>query len=113
MTNTKRGEILAEAKALTEGDRNESYGDPHLNMSHHANLFTEYCRIRGLLTREQAFTSVDMAECMNLGKIARRAQNQGHKDSYVDGAAYTAIAYENYESGKEDVDIREARGWDQ
>jgi Domain of unknown function (DUF6378) len=110
MTNTIRGQVLNEAQALTEGDRNQSYGDPKVNLQHHADLFTTYCRIRGLLAPDKAFTASDMAEALNLGKIARRAFNQGHRDSYVDGCAYTAIAYECAEKAIETKAIRPFKG---
>jgi hypothetical protein len=95
MTNKPhREQCLDRAKALTLGDRNKQYGDPYTNLKNHADMFTVFCKARGLLAPDKAFIASDMAECLNLGKIARRAQNVQHVDSYDDGVAYTAIAHE-------------------
>jgi hypothetical protein len=91
---TVRGEVLLEGKELTEGDRNKAYGSPYENLSNHAALATSYLIAAKVLPHGSKLYANHMAEIMNLGKIARRAVNPLHRDSYVDGAAYTAIGFE-------------------
>lgn len=92
-SKSTRQEILETALELTIGDRNKSYGDPHYNHTVYANLVDAY--LCGRSNRpETPINSVDAAVLMALAKISRIAVNQNHKDNYVDGAAYMAIAGE-------------------
>ena len=92
---TPRGKILEEAKRLTEGDRNKTHGDPKPNMECFAQLLDAY-----LIGRDEyeigsgLLDSIDGAIIMCLFKIARIAGNRKHTDSYIDLAAYAAIAGE-------------------
>jgi hypothetical protein len=82
---TERERILAEASALVMGDRQEQYGTPQVNF---ARIVAGWSVILGVdVTPDQA------ALCMAWLKIARLAQGP-HRDSYVDGAAYLALAGE-------------------
>lgn len=81
-----RIELLSEAIELTGGDRNEAYGDPVLNHQHIADIFNAVTG-RNLSAREIVLVHVAT-------KLARRARNPTHRDSYVDGMAYTGIEYE-------------------
>ena len=83
---TTRGEILDTAKALTEGDRNVMYGPPKDEYTRLAILWGAFLEVP--LTAQQ--TAVMMA----LLKINRTVNAPAHMDSYVDGAAYLAIAGE-------------------
>lgn len=81
----KREAILKEGIRLTTGDRDEVYGDPLVNMTHTAALWSAY-----LLHK---VTAEDVAHMMTLVKIAR-SRSGDNADNYVDGAVYQAIAGE-------------------
>ena len=80
-----RGEILQEAARLTARDRQKTYGDPTVNHSRIADLWTTYL--------EQQITPQQVAICMALVKIARLMETET-EDSFIDLTAYAAIAGE-------------------
>jgi hypothetical protein len=80
-----RGDILQEAARLTAKDRQQTYGDPRTNHCRIADLWTIY------LGKE--VTPQQVAICMALVKIARLMETET-ADSFVDLAAYAAIAGE-------------------
>lgn len=81
----KRTEVLEAAAALINGDRQEAYGPPIANFNRIA---------EGWATILQADVSAEqVALCMAWLKIARLV-NGPHDDSYVDAAAYMALAAE-------------------
>ena len=80
-----RGDILKEAIRLTASDRQKTYGDPRTNHCRIADLWTTYLEVE--IKPEQ------VAICMALVKIARLMETQT-EDSFVDLAAYAAIAGE-------------------
>ena len=81
----KRTEVLESAAALINGDRQEAYGPPIVNFNRIA---------EGWATILQAdVTAEQVALCMAWLKIARLV-NGSHDDSYVDAAAYMALAAE-------------------
>jgi hypothetical protein len=82
----ERGEILDEAKHLTHGDRNKNYGKPLTNHQRIAGLWSIYL--------EQEISPSQAAMCLALVKVARLIESPDHLDSFVDGAAYFAIAGE-------------------
>lgn len=81
-----RGEILKEAERLTHGDRNKNYGDPKVNHQRIADLWSTYMGVK--------FEPTQVAICLALVKIARLIETPDHADSFVDLAAYAAIAGE-------------------
>jgi hypothetical protein len=81
-----RGKILDEAKRLTSTDRNEIYGDPYTNHKRIADLWSAYL--------ETEISPSQVALCLSLVKIARLIESPNHLDSYIDLAAYSAIAGE-------------------
>ena len=81
-----RKEILKEAERLTAEDRNKAYGPPLIN---HQRIAQIWSVILG-----QEITPSQVALCMVGVKLARLAQTPDHMDSFVDGAAYMAIAGE-------------------
>jgi len=81
-----RKDILAEAIAITTGDRNDSYGDP---LPNHERIAAIWSVILGM-----EITATQAALCMAGMKLARLAYDPNHTDSYIDGAAYLAIAAE-------------------
>ena len=83
--NTTRSEILSEANRLIHGDRQAAYGPPRENFKR---IGRGWEIILGVdVTAEQ------VALCMAWLKIARLCEGP-HRDSYVDGAAYLALAGE-------------------
>lgn len=81
-----RGDILKEASRLTHGDRNKNYGDPLTNHQRIAALWSVF--LEAEVTPEQA------AIMLALVKVARLIESPDHLDSFIDGAAYFAIAGE-------------------
>ena len=78
-------DILKEAEKLVGGDRQEDYGDKLTNHENIANFWSAYLNFN--------VTPHDVAICIALVKIAR-LKHAHKKDSYVDLAAYAAIAGE-------------------
>lgn len=81
-----RTKVLEEASSLTTGDRLKSYGSPYQN---HADIAAGWSVILG-----KQVTPAEVALCMAWLKIARTVKDPHLIDSYVDGAAYMAIAGE-------------------
>lgn len=92
MNDAIRKQILEKAVELTLGDRNKSYGDPKENMEFIAKLFNVW------MSNEPSdfyeFDSVDVAMFLLFVKISRIRVSPQHTDSYIDAAAYVAIAAE-------------------
>ena len=78
-------DILLEARELVAGDRHEDYGDKLVNHTRIADLWSTYL--------ETPVRPDQVAIMMGLVKIARSMHATKH-DSYVDLAAYSAIAGE-------------------
>ena len=78
-------EILKEANNLIGGNRNDDYGDKLTNHQNIAALWSIFLR--------KTITPHDVAMCMVLVKVAR-LMHAHKKDSYLDLAAYAAIAGE-------------------
>jgi hypothetical protein len=85
---------LEEAINLTTGQRNVDYGDPVENHAHIARIFNA---ITG-----KDLSARDIAIVHQATKLARRQNTPAHRDSYVDGAAYTGIEYECALAERED-----------
>ena len=83
--------ILEEANKLIGGDRNDDYGDKLTNHKNFAALWSIFLR--------KKITAHDVAMCMALVKVAR-LMHAHKKDSYIDLAAYAAIAGEINERDK-------------
>ena len=80
-----RQEILQQAISLTMGDRNEQNGDPRENHERIAKIWS--------VILHQEIEPYQVALCMAGLKLARLAYNP-LEDSFIDGAAYFAIAGE-------------------
>ena len=83
--------VLDEAKRLTMGDRNKTYGDPVDNMNHIAKLWSQTF---GDDPWRKPFKGSEVAIMMAQVKIARLRTSPTHMDNYVDAAAYIAMAYQ-------------------
>ena len=81
----KRKEILQTAINLTMGDRHEQNGDPYENHLRIAKIWS--------VILDKEIEPYQVALCMAGLKIARLAYNP-LDDSFIDGAAYLAIAGE-------------------
>lgn len=81
-----RGGILRRACELTEGDRNDAYGDPYPEYERLGKVWG--ARLGVEISAHQA--ALMMADL----KANRLWSNPGHEDSPIDGAAYFAIAGE-------------------
>lgn len=86
INNWNRTVLLDEANDLINGDRQQEYGPPEENFRRIAAGWSV------ILSRD-----VDMFEvalCMAWLKVARLVESPRHRDSYIDGAAYIALAGE-------------------
>ena len=87
-------QALERALAITGGDRAESYGSMWENHENIARLWNGYLYNKSHLTAE------DVANMMELLKIARRKLGSFNEDDYTDGAGYAAVALECREAQK-------------
>ena len=81
----KRTEVLDFATALINGDRERDYGTPAENFGRIADGWS--------VILQSDVSAEQVALCMAWLKIARLV-NGPHEDSYVDAAAYMALAAE-------------------
>ncbi|AQY55673.1 hypothetical protein PBI_HUFFY_72 [Gordonia phage Huffy] len=81
-----KGEILAKADELVNGDRNKNYGDAKTNHQRIADMWSVI-----LGKRVEAH---EVAACMVALKLARLIETPDHLDSWVDMAGYAAIGGE-------------------
>ena len=79
-------EFLEEASKLIGGDRQKDYGDKVQNHTNIANLWSAYLDVE--------VTAENVAIMMGLLKVARTKLGATSKDTYIDMAAYSAIAGE-------------------
>ena len=82
----KTEKALETAKELVTGPRAKTYGDKIRNHCNIAKLWTAYL--------DKEITAHDAAVMMALLKVARTKFGQPTSDTYVDAAAYMAIAGE-------------------
>ncbi|ANA85619.1 phosphofructokinase [Gordonia phage Splinter] len=81
-----KGEILAKADELVNGDRNKNYGDAKTN---HQRIADMWSVILG-----KPVEAHEVAACMVALKLARLIETPDHLDSWVDMAGYAAIGGE-------------------
>jgi hypothetical protein len=87
MIETKKTlDFLRDAVTLVEGDRELEYGNKVINHGNIAKLWSAYL--------DHPLTGHEVAVMMCLLKIARTKLGKRTRDTYVDGAAYMAIAGE-------------------
>ena len=85
LINPRTG-VLRRAEALVNGDRQQDYGEPVLNFTRIAAVWSAVLN--------QPVTAQQVALCMAGLKLIRATTSPGHVDSYDDGAGYFANAYE-------------------
>ncbi len=94
--------ILQESARLVDGDRFIEYGAPVNSMQSIAAIWTTFLSSRGIVHTGTTLSGEDVAHMMALLKITRASRNgPAKRDSYVDGAAYIAIAGECAEIERE------------
>lgn len=88
---TKRGEILDEAKSLTNGDRNSQYGEP----------IDDFTRIADALNalgykapHGKVMMPHDVSVIQSVVKLSRITNSPQKNDSWVDLAGYAAVGGE-------------------
>jgi len=86
MTKNLTKEYLKTAIELITGPRANDYGDKVINHGNIGKLWSAYLGV--------PITAHDVAICMTLLKIARAKFGNPTPDTYIDGAAYMAIAGE-------------------
>ncbi len=79
-------DILTEAESLMSGDRRGQYGAPAVNFR---NVATIWSVVLG-----HDVTPAEVCLCMGALKLVRASSGDKHRDSYVDAAAYFALAWE-------------------
>ena len=82
-------QVLETALDLIGGDRAADYGSMWENHQNIAQLWNGY-----LYNKDGPLTAEDVANLMELMKIARRKSGTLKKDNYIDGAGYAAVAFE-------------------
>ena len=87
-------EVLETALEVVDGDRASTHGSMLENHENIARLWNGYMYNMGELTAS------DVANMMELMKVARRKAGAFNRDDYVDGAGYAAVAYECAEAGE-------------
>jgi hypothetical protein len=83
---------LEEALTACTGDRQESYGSAARNHETIACIWNGYLEARN--RRPSSLTGTDVANLMELLKVARRLTGAHNEDDYIDGAGYAAVALE-------------------
>jgi len=83
-----RQQMLREAEALVNGDRNNAYGPPDQDLQRTADFLTIYLNGRRIIEAH------DVAIMMSLLKISRLSWDPTKRDSWVDIAGYAACGYE-------------------
>ena len=82
-------EILETALEIVEGDRASTHGEIRENHTNIARLWNAY-----LSSCLGELKASDVANMMELLKVARRKQGVFNPDDYIDGAGYAAVAFE-------------------
>lgn len=85
-------QIAARAAELVGGDRALTHGDKHANFKAIALLWDAYLAARA--ESDGPIEADDVANMMELLKIARRLNGEFNIDDYIDGAGYAACAGE-------------------
>lgn len=94
-SKTQRERLLDEAREIITQGRNRAYGEPEDNSSRIAEFWNAFLR-----TRKDAdptrLAPYEVFVLMTLMKIARIQYDPSNYDSYLDAAAYMAVAWDSY-----------------
>ena len=92
---THRKELLEKAIEVTCNSRQAEYGTPAENLDNTAQLWNAYFAAKqGVELDPTLFSAEDVAWLNTLQKISRATTGQAGDDTYLDAAAYAAIAGE-------------------
>lgn len=86
---TENGNLLHEAYALINGDRQRDYGAPWDNFGLLAEFFTSYSRKRWGV--DIVFQRTDVVNFLQLLKLSRACTEVPTQDTYVDIAGYAGL----------------------
>ncbi|QQM15159.1 hypothetical protein SEA_TINALIN_71 [Gordonia phage TinaLin] len=89
-----KGDILAKASELVNGNRDKDYGDAKTNHQRIADMWS--------VVLGKTVEPHEVAACMVLLKVARLVETPDHLDSWVDMAGYAGIGGEIATGGKGD-----------
>ncbi len=92
-------EMLMHTVSLVGGDRAQTHGDKVDNHLKIANLWSMYLHNMGERAK-YGFNAEDVANMMELLKIARRQSGAHNPDDYADGAGYASVAFECAEAAQ-------------
>lgn len=92
----KAGATLAKASELVGTDRSQQHGPIFANHTAIAELWNGYLSARSYSQKggQSELDAADVANMMELLKVARRLNGAHNDDDYVDAAGYAAIAGE-------------------
>lgn len=90
------GAIATNAAILVSSTRAVTHGDKHTNFANTATLWNALlaAKVRHAYTAPITLTPLDVANMLELFKIARRYSGTHNLDDYIDGAGYAACAGE-------------------
>ena len=91
-SGTLSADILREAAAIVEGNRNSTHGEKERSFEAIAGLYNAYLQSRK--NPQAAISATDVAMLMVLHKIGRFGQGKPIRDHIVDLCGYGAIAGE-------------------
>jgi len=87
--------VLETALEVVGGERASTHGSMLENHINIAQLWNAY------LFNKDELEASDVANMMELMKVARRKLGTLNRDDYVDGAGYAAVAYQCAEAGED------------
>lgn len=90
----KAVEIMDAASRLVGNDRERSHGDKLQNHQAIAAVWNGYLLARVVSNRPLELSAVDVANMMELLKVARRLNGGLNIDDFIDGVGYAACAGE-------------------
>jgi hypothetical protein len=105
VSGAERSGLLSEASSLVGGDRNRTYGEPIDDYTKVAGMWNAY--LTGVLARLGVdldgvlpLEPHDAIAMMVLVKVARIANDAGHRDNWVDLAGYAACGWDAWVDGQ-------------
>ena len=88
----KPEKLLEKCIELVSNDRAKQHGDWFENHQNIADLWTVYLRMHKKISKDTKIEPDNVAELIELQKIARGALGDFVLDNHIDGASYAAIA---------------------
>jgi len=86
------GDVLVEASELIVGQRQKDYGDPQINLTKIAELWTAYL--------DTQITGADVCKMMALLKFGRMITGKERRDDAQDAIGYLAIYADVFMGGQ-------------